>query len=133
MASFATQPALSIDVDAGSNLATIGVTGSVSFSDLERQLMAQGLEIRVAGRMFGQDTARDEDLNVRLESVGFTGVQPARVDYTLAASRIPGKSLNEDAIGKDEVFAQLTLTNSLNPTPVATRDSNVVSFFFRNN
>jgi hypothetical protein len=133
MAKFINAPSLDIDVDSGSNRAEVSVTGTIEFDDLELQLMPQGLVITVTGRLFGDDPSRDDDLGVQLNAQTFTGTQDRQASYAVGAQRVAGKTLNEDIAGKDEVFARLTLANSLSPTPVATRDSNVIEFFFRNN
>ncbi len=132
MAKFINKPALDIDVDSATNLAQVHVTGSIEFDDLELRLMSQGLVISVQGRLFGDDLGNDDDLGVPLNPRVFTGVQTRQVIYAVGASRVAGEKLNED-VGKDEVYARLTLTNSLSPAPVATRESNVIEFFFRNN
>lgn len=132
MAKFINNPALDIDVDSATNRAQVRVTGSIEFNDIELQLMSQGLAIAVQGRLFGEDLGNDDDLGVPLSPRVFTGVQTRQTSYVVGANSVAGEKLNED-VGKDEVYARLTLNHSLSPVPVATRESNVIEFSFRNN
>ena len=51
MAGFANKPLLDVDLDVGSKRASVAVSGRISFSEIERQLMQSGLAIIVKGKL----------------------------------------------------------------------------------
>ena len=56
MASFVNRRLLDVDLDIGSKRATITVSGRVSFTPLERQLMQSGLAMTIKGKLMGADS-----------------------------------------------------------------------------
>lgn len=129
MAGFANKPLLDVDLDVGSKKASVAVSGRISFSEIERQLMQSGLAIIVKGKLMGSDSGLrgDDDTLISLGSKSFTGPQAAEVDYRLLKINVSASTLNEDG-GSDELRADLVIVNSLNPdSTVAKASSNQVT------
>jgi hypothetical protein len=130
MASFVNKPLLDVDLDVGSKKANIVVSGRVSFTPLERQLMQSGLEMTIKGKLMGSDSGLTgaDDFIISLGQQGFTNSQPIEVDYRLEKTNVSSSTLNEDSPGADELRADLTIFNSLNPdSAVAKASSNQVT------
>jgi hypothetical protein len=133
MASFVNKPLLDVDLDIGGKRATVVVSGRVSFSPLERQLMQSGLAMTIRGKLMGADSGflGDDDFILSLGQQTFTNNQPIEVDYRLVKSNVSGSTLKEDSPGADELRADLTIFNSLNPdSAVAKASSNEVTGSF---
>jgi hypothetical protein len=139
MASFANAPVLTINVNEGTDRATLRATGRINFDTLDRNLMEAGLSITVKASLMGDDDGElgrgDDDIVVRnINSQTFTGTQPAQVDYVLQKDNVSTSALNEDTgvvSGMDELYAHAAIVNSLNPnSTVATRKSNVIKGAF---
>jgi hypothetical protein len=133
MASFVNKPLLDVDLDIGSKRATITVSGRVAFTPLERQLMQSGLAMTIKGKLMGADSGLlgDDDFIISLGQQSFSNNQPIEVDYRLVKSNVSGSTLNEDSPGADELRADLTIFNSLNPdSAVAKASSNEVTGSF---
>lgn len=129
MAGFANKPLLDVDLDVGSKRASVAVSGRISFSEIERQLMQSGLAIIVKGKLMGSDSGLrgDDDTLISLGSKSFTGPQAPEVDYRLVKTNVSASTLNEDG-GSDELRADLVIVNSLNPdSTVAKASSNQVT------
>jgi hypothetical protein len=129
MAGFANKPLLDVDLDVGSKKASVAVSGRISFSEIERQLMQSGLAIIVKGKLMGSDSGLrgDDDTLISLGSKSFTGPQASEVDYRLVKTNVSASTLNEDG-GSDELRADLVIVNSLNPdSTVAKASSNQVT------
>jgi len=129
VAGFVIKPLLDVDLDVGSKRASVAVSGKISFSEIERQLMKSGLAITVRGKLMAADSGLrgDDETLISLGSKSFTGQQAPEVEYRLSKTNVSASTLNEDG-GRDELRADLVIVNSLNPdSTVAKASSNQVT------
>jgi len=128
---YLTTPKLVISHNHTQQTATVKVTAKLYFSFMEQgliKLVPNGKLFHVKGEIYGDDPGNDKRLSylqpffLTNSDLSLTGHE---IEFT---SVVPDSTLDEDLDGTDEIYAKITVKNTLSFEP--TKKSNVYKHIF---